>query len=117
MILWQRILHWLWTKLTRRPPMRTIYTAEVPDEPLRQTVYLIGEERHLWIAALRCPCGCGELLQMSLMPEGHPRWQAVTHWNGTTSLHPSVWRQKGCRSHFFLCRGRVIWCDKRTPAP
>ncbi|MGO9953726.1 MAG: DUF6527 family protein, partial [Dissulfurispiraceae bacterium] len=23
---------------------------------------------------------------------------------------PSVWRKTGCRSHFFIIKGRVKWC-------
>ena len=30
--------------------------------------------------------------------------------DGSVSLMPSVWRQKGCRSHFFLRHGRIDWC-------
>lgn len=96
--------------------MATERLQDVPDGPTPRTVYLIGEGEHLWIAALVCPCGCGELLQMSLMPHGHPRWDVLTHWDGTVSLHPSVWRQKGCRTHFFLRQGHVIWCDQAAIA-
>jgi len=27
------------------------------------------------------------------------------------SLKPSIWLQGGCRSHFWVRRGRVEWCD------
>ncbi|MDM9644782.1 DUF6527 family protein [Rhizobium sp. S163] len=27
------------------------------------------------------------------------------------TLHPSVWRNSGCRSHFWVRRGRIAWCD------
>ncbi|WP_236819161.1 DUF6527 family protein [Alicyclobacillus ferrooxydans] len=57
-----------------------------------------------------CPCGCGEVLHMSLHPDGRPRWELTRHPDGTVSLSPSVWRKVGCRSHFFLERGRVRWC-------
>lgn len=30
--------------------------------------------------------------------------------DGTVSIKPSGWRQKGCRSHFFLKRGQIEWC-------
>lgn len=111
---WQRLLHgWLRRRrggLDAYPVMMTDFQTDLPDHPAPATIYLIGEGRNLWVAALVCPCGCGELLQMSLMPHGRPRWKATQHWDGTVSLHPSVWRQKGCRSHFFLRRGRVLWC-------
>jgi hypothetical protein len=61
--------------------------------------------------ALLCPCACGAVLQMSTLPEGRPRWQVEQHPDGTLSLYPSVWRTIGCRSHFFLQHGYVIWCN------
>ncbi|WP_456652091.1 DUF6527 family protein [Bradyrhizobium sp. LM2.3] len=27
-------------------------------------------------------------------------------------LYPSVWRDGGCRSHFIVWRGHVLWCDR-----
>lgn len=107
---WQAFLRWLSSIVSGKPGMPTYRVPELPDEGQPNTVYLVGEGSHLWIAALRCPCGCGAFLQMSLMPEGRPRWTATQHWDGTTTLHPSVWRQTGCRSHFFLRRGRIHWC-------
>jgi hypothetical protein len=58
-----------------------------------------------------CPCGCGETLHMSLLPDSHPKWKLLRHDDGTVSLHPSVWRTKGCRSHFFLRNGMIVWCE------
>lgn len=104
---WQRIIHGCRVAVGA-PRLATVLVDEMPEAPLRKTVYLVGEERERWIAGFICPCGCGELLQMSLM-DGRPRWRAEIHWDGTTSLSPSVWRQKGCRSHFFLRHGRIEW--------
>jgi hypothetical protein len=83
---------------------------EMPDrlEPL--TVYLCGEEKNLWAAAMICPCGCGEVIQLNLLKQARPCWSAVEHPDGTVSLLPSVWRKRGCRSHFFIRSGRVDWC-------
>lgn len=92
-------------------PMMTVCVTELPDVLDRYSVYVTGEGEHLWFAALQCPCGCGDTLQVSLHPEGRPRWHLTRHWDGTASLMPSVWRGVGCRSHFFLHRGCVKWCD------
>jgi hypothetical protein len=74
-------------------------------------VYLVGEGEHLWQAVFKCPCGCEDDVQLSLMPEGRPRWHATVHENETVSLWPSVSRTVGCRSHFFVRHGRIDWCD------
>ena len=73
-------------------------------------VYVLGEGRYKWFVALRCPCGCGALVQISLLPDAVPRWRLTEHPDGSISLEPSVWRRVGCRSHFFLRRGSVEWC-------
>jgi Family of unknown function (DUF6527) len=107
---WQNLLRCVQVLSPGGMPMATERCRELPDTPKPKTVYLIGENEYLWIAGTVCPCGCGAFLQMALVPEGHPRWTATSHWDGTTSLYPSVWRQKGCRSHFFLRHGKVNWC-------
>ena len=28
------------------------------------------------------------------------------------TLFPSVWREGGCRSHFIVWRGHILWCDR-----
>lgn len=102
------------TLLALHPRLRGLYglelTAEVPDALRPRTLYVVGENGHRWFAAFLCPCGCGAVIQASLLPNSRPHWQLSEHLDGTVSLHPSVWRTKGCRSHFVLKRGRIRWC-------
>lgn len=81
-----------------------------PECPRNDTVYLITEEGVPWSVALKCPCGCGEMLFLSLL-EGSPRWRIEQHRNGTVSISPSIWRTSGCKSHFFLKKGLIAWCE------
>ena len=86
-----------------------------PDEMEPRTLYLIGDLGAPWSAALICPCGCKEVIQLSLVKNDSPRWRHRSHADGTISLDPSIWRTKGCRSHFHIRSGRVIWArDKRS---
>jgi len=94
----------------RKRRYRPALVAELPRVIVPGTTYLIGEGEHRWQAALRCPCGCRETIQLNLVPEMRPRWRATVEDDGTVSLEPSVWRQVGCRSHFVLRLGRVSWC-------
>lgn len=96
------------------PQYITVYIDELPVQLQKLTVYVLGESEHLWSTAMICPCGCGELLQMSLHKQGRPRWELTNHGDGTVSLSPSVWRKVGCKSHFFLKHGRIIWCEDRN---
>jgi hypothetical protein len=74
------------------------------------TLYVAGEEPHVWAAALLCPCGCGDTIYLNLLEDETPRWTLHHERNGAVSLRPSVWRTKGCRSHFFVRHSRIEWC-------
>jgi len=89
------------------------FVEEVPDELARETLYLVGENGHYWCAAMRCPCGCGAPIQLSLVENDDPSWRFRIDRRKRPSLFPSVWRTVGCRSHFILRQGGVIWCSTR----
>jgi hypothetical protein len=110
MRLWKRF--WAWLR-GRPSPLRLVRVEELPDALRVGEMYLVGEGDHLWFVGMLCPCGCGETLHMSLLQESRPRWRVLEHADGTASLEPSVWRQVGCRSHFFLRRGLIEWCESR----
>lgn len=88
---------------------------EAPEAPAARRVYLIGELDDPWAAAFLCPCDCGELIQLSLMRDDDPSWIACGAAGGRASLHPSIWRIRGCRSHFFIKDGRVVWAKEARP--
>ncbi len=103
---------WAWvTGWFRRPdkPLRATWIEELPDHLDPGTVYVAGENGHVWFAAMICPCGCGETLYMNLQQDRRPCWRLTVDQRGAVTLHPSVWRQVGCRSHFFLRQGVVQW--------
>jgi len=58
----------------------------------------------------KCPCGCGNVVTLSLQPVHRPHWQLSRTHTERPTLYPSVWRDKGCFSHFCLHEGRVQWC-------
>lgn len=80
------------------------------DLPARDLV-LAREEGEDWSVGMSCPCGCGERLELMLLPNVKPRWTLALDATRHPSLHPSVWRQTGCRSHFWLRSGKIYWCD------
>lgn len=59
-----------------------------------------------------CPCGCGRVLHMNLLPDERPCWRVTRHEDGSASLHPSVWRKKDCGFHFWFKKGQVKWCRR-----
>jgi hypothetical protein len=113
MTLWDAVT-WIGHRLrrffTRRPAKYSaVHVTEMPDTVDDRVVYVGGEGEHRWFAAFRCPCGCGELVQLSLHPDGRPQWRVREHEDGTVSVWPSVNRTRGCESHFWLKVGMVRW--------
>lgn len=111
MTLLGRFLDWLRGGDASSPrPLRTAHADDVPTVLSRDTIYIIGDASGSWSVALLCPCGCKAIVQLSTMRGSRPRWRLQPERDGTVSLYPSVWRTQGCRSHFLVRFGRIIWC-------
>ncbi len=93
-----------------RPYKTEIVQEYLPDALKKKILYVVEEDGYTEQAAMVCPCGCGKVLHLNLIPDDSPYWVVKIHHNGTASLTPSVWRQIGCKSHFWFKRGRVKWC-------
>ena len=105
-----RLLEWLGFS---EKSYRIHRAPELPDNPRPFVIYAIGDS-DAWLAALVCPCGCGHLIQLSLLKEDSPHWSLQTNRSGKVSISPSVWRSLGCQAHFFVRDGRIIWCDRQS---
>lgn len=103
------IWNWLVAKLRGHTNYSVAMESDVPDGISQKTLYLVGEQGKYWLAVMKCPCGCGADIQLPMSSSARPRWT----YSGSSSqptLSPSVWRKSGCRSHFILRQGCVIWC-------
>lgn len=101
------LARWPWRKSRR---FRGERVEEFPDALQRAKIYLAGEGDNLWAAALICPCGCGDVIELNLLKQARPCWSVQEHQDGSVSIDPSVWRSKGCKSHFYVRHGRIDWC-------
>jgi len=90
-------------------PYEVLRVEEEPDHLRPRALYAIGENGNLWHVTFVCPCGCAESISLNLLPDDSPRWTLHEQPEGPT-LEPSVWRTAGCRSHFFVRRGQIVWC-------
>ena len=100
---------WLIGQSPTAPTYRTVEVDDVPDRVDPGTVVLVGDHGKAWLAVMKCPCACGETIQLPLTSTSGARW-AISGRSTEPTLKPSVWRTSGCRSHFILSRGSVIWC-------
>lgn len=109
-----RLARWWRDVWARLGPRRRLVVVDGDSLPLRMPrcdLVLARDEGEDWCVGMRCPCGCGDTIELLVIREATPRWDIAVNDDGRPSLSPSVWRQTGCRSHFWVRHGRVYWCD------
>jgi hypothetical protein len=90
---------------------RYIFQRE-EDPPLQvrdKVVYVVGDRSKEWLAILKCPCGCGDIIQLNLLQSAAPCWRVRFHKRKKITIRPSIDRVVGCRSHFTLRNGIINW--------
>jgi hypothetical protein len=115
--MFERFIRWVFgggQKQLDRPPIHYDVTSVAETAPplesvLDGVVHVVApNESPMW-AMLRCPCGCTAVITLSLQRVHRPHWTVGISAEGRASLRPSVWRDVGCRSHFWVLDGRVYW--------
>jgi hypothetical protein len=109
-----RVFVWLRRIWDRCGPHRKLQIIEGDTLPLllpERDLVLARDDGENWSLGMQCPCGCKERIELMLLEGVRPRWDVVIDQAGRPTLHPSVWRKSGCRSHFWVRRGRIAWCD------
>lgn len=109
MKLWNRFLNWI---RSFRSGYALVYVEsdELPQRLAPKTITVARENQELWVAGLICPCGCKSRMELMLLDEAKPRWDLNVDKKGRPTLNPSVWRNTGCKAHFWLRSGQIIWC-------
>lgn len=104
-----------WRRLTARVlPARRLVVIEGDSLPLqlpRRNILLARDGEEDWCVGMRCPCGCGRPLELLVVQGIAPRWDLRIDERGLPTLRPSIFMQSGCRSHFWITRGRIRWCE------
>ncbi len=83
------------------------FADEPPEELEAETCYLIGEKEAPFMAVFLCPCGCKASTHLNLLPETRPRWKLEVHDDETVTFSPSINRMVGCKSHYFMQKGKM----------
>jgi hypothetical protein len=107
------IRRWLLKVCERVLPRRGLEISAadlLPARMPRRSLVLVRDGDEDWSVGMRCPCGCGDVIELPLQPDVRPRWKLEADLSGRPTLSPSVWRRTGCGSHFWVKRGRVFWC-------
>lgn len=123
--IFERIWHWLiccFEKEQQAKPLPVYKFHEdkpdyivkfIDDLPLNlenNSIYIVGDIGFIWMIAFKCPCNCGEIIQLNLLPDAFPQWSMSLDKKNRISLYPSIWRKTGCKSHFLVKRGKIFWC-------
>ncbi len=104
---WRRII----AAMTPRRSLKIVAGDTLPEKLPVWNLVMARDGDEDWCVGLRCPCGCGQRLEMMLLEEVKPRWDISVDSRGYVSLHPSVWLRGGCKSHFWVQLGKIVWCD------
>lgn len=113
MMIAANVKKWWRNTLERFGPRRRLRVIEgdsLPARLPRRDLVLARDDGEDWCVGMRCPCGCGYAIELLVVAEAKPRWDVKVDANGVSTLTPSVWRQKGCGSHFWIRAGRIYWC-------
>lgn len=81
---------------------------DLPESIGKRTVFIIGNQENPWLLAFQCPCGCKNIIQLNLLYDVYPNWSYSINRKKIT-VRPSIWRKHGCKSHFFLKNGKILW--------
>lgn len=82
-----------------------------PSQVIPGRIIVVGWKTHKKWAYFKCPCQCGEIVQLPLMPDSRPHWTVFIDRYGYPTIQPSVRRNEGCYSHFWVRKGNVKWCE------
>ncbi|RWX40282.1 hypothetical protein EHH54_13175 [Rhizobium leguminosarum] len=108
-----KIMFWFRRIWDRYGPARRIEIFEgdtLPATLPARDLVLMRDDGEDWSVGMRCPCGCGDTIELMVLENAQPRWDVAVDEVGRPTLHPSIWRNAGCQSHFWISRGRIHWC-------
>ena len=80
-------------------------------KPFLKDQLILLEDDGPYAVGFKCPCGCGDDIELLVMENVTPRWDIEIDSSNQPTLRPSIWKQSGCKSHFWVTKGRIVWCD------
>lgn len=88
---------------------RSIAVSEYPKHVNKNTIYIVSEGHFPDTIIFKCPCGCHADIYLNLLKDTRPNWDFDLNNKGRISIFPSIWRKVGCRSHFLIREGKIVW--------
>jgi len=107
------ISKWLINRLEQFRRYKTQWIEDLPEHPVRNTVYIIGGRKYPFYAAMRCPKRkCQKIIHLEVDPQSRKGWRITEHKDGSLSLMPSVHIiDSSCGCHYWLKKGHIVWSE------
>jgi hypothetical protein len=99
----------LWTPKVFRYKVEIIADNPNPDLLKDDIVYVVGKDPYVKWAYLKCPSKCGDIIMLSLIKANRPSWVIKQDKIGRPTISPSIRKLDGCKSHFWIKKGKLIW--------
>jgi hypothetical protein len=96
----------------RTEKYRTMFVHFMPMIKEAGVLYISHNFR---LAIHLCACGCGQQAVMRIAVNGLKKakdvWDYAYHNDdGSSTLHASI-LDRNCKAHYYIQRGRVVWCE------
>ena len=79
-------------------------------------IKIVYKRKPYW-AIFKCPCGCENVISLSLQKIHNPHWRVINSHNKRPTIYPSIVQNIGCLSHFWIQDGKIIWCGNSGIKP
>lgn len=96
---------------------RYVERHPAPADLLGGEMLVVRNGRLLKAACLRCPGGCGEKIILSLSTKHVPNWTIEMDSLARPTVYPSIRLLNQCRCHFWLEKGKILWCEDSRRMP
>jgi len=101
----------LWTFKQFQYKVEIIPDNPNPDNLKEHIVYVVGGKKYTKWAYMKCPCGCNEVIMLSLNSATFPSWSIKQDKLGRANISPSINKLVGCKSHFWIIKGKLNWAS------
>lgn len=81
---------------------------EIPYKMRSNIIYIVQEGTQAETLSFMCPCGCKQPVYLNLIRDTVPCWTYKIE-RRKVSIFPSIVRKNGCKSHYCITKGEVIW--------
>lgn len=95
-----------------KPRYETVWIEDLPENLIKEKIYIVGGEKYPFQAVFLCPKSCGKRMTLNISAQHNQweRWEITKHKNGTISLHPSIWMKTfDCNCHYWFKKGYIVW--------